>query len=589
MSFLSLSDFSAAGLLILALFSPLFLALGLLFKPTKKISYALSFFAALPAILLSFVHLPFEVFFETMLLGSKFVLDKSNLLFWIVASYLWFFATWFSQVYFKKHERKTEFMFYFLLAMSGNFTLILAADIASFYFSFALMSFLSYGLIVFDRSEPAKAAGKVYIIMVVLGELALITAMIMLAQISGSTELEQVHAFIGANPSSLALITVCLFIGFGIKAGLIPLHVWLPLAHPVAPTPASAVLSGVMIKAGLIGWLKFLPIYEGVPWLKVFGMALMSFGIFSAVYGVILGLSQKKLKAILAYSSISQMGFPLMGLGMLFYYPDKRAGIVAVISIYVLHHGLSKGALFFSTAIVQYTKTASRAINSLIIAGLLLPVISVSGFPLSSGALAKSFLKKKMYAFESIMGDGFFILLTLTAAGTSLLLIKFFLLSLDEFKQASPEKANKKALLLPWALLLIATLALPFLYSNVSFEDYFYKTLSWKALWPFLLGTALALLLFYKKDLRSKTFLPAGDVLVFFRQVTLFLSQCVYDYLPVLRYIPKTLNSVIDKQGGKVAEKVSFWREKLMQKRASDLLIMSLLIGFILLIAKVLV
>ena len=107
----------------------------------------------------------------------------------------------------------------------------------------------------------------------------------------------------------------CLILGFGLKMGLVPLHVWMPLAHPVAPIPASAVLSGIIVKAGVIGLIRFLPLEVPSPdW----GMALVGLGLLTAFYGVLVGLTQPHAKTILAYSTVSQMGVvaAVLGAGM---------------------------------------------------------------------------------------------------------------------------------------------------------------------------------------------------------------------------------------------------------------------------------
>lgn len=123
------------------------------------------------------------------------------------------------------------------------------------------MSFASYGLVTHERTPRVRYAGKVYIILVIIGEVLIFSGMAGIAVLAGTTSFNA----LGSNWVEMrwgVWFFSAIFAGFGIKAGVLPLHVWLPLAHPAAPTPASAVLSGAMIKAGLLGWLRFLPVGE---------------------------------------------------------------------------------------------------------------------------------------------------------------------------------------------------------------------------------------------------------------------------------------------------------------------------------------
>ncbi|NJN47745.1 MAG: hypothetical protein HC808_16135, partial [Candidatus Competibacteraceae bacterium] len=142
---------------------------------------------------------------------------------------------------------------------AGNLGLVLAFDAVSFYLFFALMSFAAYGLIVHDGSAEARRAGRVYLTMAVIGEACLLSALLLIGSQAGNVDLRAWGPQLADAPTREWIIALILA-GFAIKMGAVPLHIWLPLAHPCAPTPASAVLSGIIIKAGLVGWLRFLPI-----------------------------------------------------------------------------------------------------------------------------------------------------------------------------------------------------------------------------------------------------------------------------------------------------------------------------------------
>ncbi len=265
---------------------PLLLAVAIAFRVAHSAALMLAPWAALPAFTLAVftppsasLHLP------GFLLGTELsLMDDTGRLFLLFTALLWWLSGMYARAYLSDQTGRSRFFVYFLLSMTGNLGLILAQDLTSFYLFFALMSFASYGLVVHQRSLEALHAGRIYIILVVIGEIALFAAMVFATAATGSTEFGTVRHGL-AQAGSRDLVMFLAFMGFGIKAGVLGLHVWLPLAHPVAPTPASAVLSGAMIKAGLLGWLRLLPLGETA--LLQWGESFMLLGLAAAFYGVI--------------------------------------------------------------------------------------------------------------------------------------------------------------------------------------------------------------------------------------------------------------------------------------------------------------
>ena len=235
---------------------PLALGIGLSTKRWQPAIVRLAPWSALPA-LATVIWMPSDeiVSISWILLEMHLAMDPTGRLFLLFTSLLWLLSGIYAQSYLASDPRRERFFFFFLLSMSGNFGLIVSQDAVSFYVFFALMSFASYGLVVHNGDTDALKAGRIYIYLVVIGEVLLFTAFVLQAWTVDSLLLKD---FSNVRPN--AIIVGLVLIGFGIKAGALPVHVWLPLAHPAAPTPASAVLSGAMIKAGLLGWLRFLPI-----------------------------------------------------------------------------------------------------------------------------------------------------------------------------------------------------------------------------------------------------------------------------------------------------------------------------------------
>ena len=192
-------------------------------------------------------------------------------------------------------------------------------------------------------------AGAVYLGLAVLGEVCLLMGFVLLAAATpgSSLAIRDAVALLPTSPWRDATLAF-LIVGFGLKVGLVPLHVWLPLAYPAAPIPAAAVISGAISKAGVIGLLRFLPLEAALPdW----GAALAAVGLVSAFYGVAVGITQANPKTVLAYSSVSQMGFIATVLGMAL--AAGNGGATMAAAFYAAHHVLAKGALFLAVGVAR--------------------------------------------------------------------------------------------------------------------------------------------------------------------------------------------------------------------------------------------
>lgn len=515
LSFHALLLASAAGL-------PLLAAAALLMPGLRRIgSSILVLFAALPALWLavhSFVEpgvMSAAVTLPRMLTGVRFGMDGTSRAFLLFTSALWAIAALYARAYMEKDPDRHRFFLYFLLTMSGNIGLILAQDMVGFYVFFALMTFAAYGLVIHTGSPAAFHAGKIYIIMAVIGEALVIAGMLFAASAAGgSTIFRDIPAAVAASENRGLIVSLVLS-GFGVKAGAVPLHPWLPLAHPVAPTPASAVLSGAMIKAGLLGWLRFLPL--GVIALPDWGALCMIAGVSAAFYGVIIGLTQNDPKTVLAYSSVSQMGTITLCVGIALAAPAAWPTALPAILMYSLHHGFSKGALFLGAGAAAGTGEGRN--RMIVAAGLLLPSLALSGAPFTGGAAAKLAVKAALAAAPGPWSLLLEWLLFAASVGTTVLM-GWFLVRVWAGSKTAKTSAAPFGLLLPWALLLAGVAATgwppPFLVN----ADAGRRALSLPnlvaALWPVLAG-ALILWSAWLTDKRRAVWsglrIPAGDLI----------------------------------------------------------------------------
>ncbi|GAB3059449.1 complex I subunit 5 family protein [Sediminivirga luteola] len=377
---------------------------------------------------------------------------------------------------------------FLLLCFAGNAGVFLAADIVTFYLSFTVMSFTGYLLVVHSRSRESRRAGRIYLVMTVLGECAVLAGLLLVAR-TGITVLAEAPAAVADSPHRDAIIAL-LLIGFGVKAGTVPLHVWLPLAHPAAPTPASAVLSGAMVKAGLAGWLRFLPLGESEP-LTGWGTAFMVLALAGGFLAVPVGLLQDNPKVILAYSSISQMGFLAALVGAALAVPELAGACIVAATVYAVHHGLAKGALFLGVQAWD----RERLPRAVVVLGLVMAGLSVIGAPLTGGYVAK-------YGAKEAVGDA-----TVPAAGgleltevlpwvglgSTLLLARFAVVLWRRDRRREPAPALRGA---AWACLALFT-AVPVAlvaaarpaFTMPGWTD---PAALWGQSWPLLLGALLA-------------------------------------------------------------------------------------------------
>jgi len=423
------------------------------------------------------------------------------------ASLLWGAAGLYASVSMRAEQGAAGFAVWWLLTLAGSLGVFIVADMTSFYLAFSLASLAAYGLVAYEGTARAQRASVVYMALALVGEALILLGLVMLvtAAPGGNPLIRDAVAMLpGSTLERPAL--VLLVLGFGLKMGLVPLHVWMPLAHPVAPIPASAALSGIIVKAGVIGLIRFLPLGEANA---EAGQALVILGLVTAFYGVIVGLTQRHPKTILAYSTVSQMGFvaAVLGAGLAGGEPDTA--ILA--AFYALHHLLVKGALFLGVGIVGSTGT--RYLSRVLVPMALL-ALSLAGLPFSSGALAK-------LATKPLFGDGLVGAAAAAAAAGSALLMFHFVNCLRAKAHESHEQAPDSPLLLSWVIVGAASLVVPWaLFGNVTpytLPDAVTSGALWGAAWPIAVGALLAFLL---KGLQNRfPAIPEGDIVVFYEKL----------------------------------------------------------------------
>lgn len=444
---------SALWLLPLALAVPLLLAAISALPVIRDRSLSLAILAPLPGLAAAFLAPRGEVLvLPDLVLGVTLALSEAGALFLGGASFLWLMAGIYSRFYMRGKDRAGNFALFWNLCLAGNLGVFIAADAITFYVAFALVSLMAFPLVIHDRSAKALKAGVAYIVLAVIGEAALLAGLILSSGAAGGVA--DISALADAIwlSADRPLILTLLITGFGIKAGLVPLHIWLPVAHPAAPVPASAVLSGAIVKAGIFGLIAFLPLGDSLP---ATGNTLMTLGFLGAFGAALYGLTQDDPKAVLAYSTVSQMGLIIGTVGAGLAAGLEAALVIMAVTIYALHHGLAKGALFLGVGAMAAASGAAARRQRLILA---LVALSVAGLPLTGGALAKLALKAPL--------DGVSEMLITASAFTTLLLLAHFLSLLKP--ESTGESRAPVMRSLPVAALSLAALALPWTIWNLS-------------------------------------------------------------------------------------------------------------------------
>ena len=260
--------------------------------------------------------------------------------------------------HFYKKYNIAVFGFFFNFFLGSLFLVVTASNAVFFLIAWEIMSVASYFMVVYDRHDKNNIkAGLLYLIMTYVGTAFIILAFLLLYKYTNSFEFAEIKNQLVLVPTYIKdLVFVFTLIGFGTKAGIIPLHIWLPDAHPAAPTQVSAIMSGVMIKSGIYMMIRlFMDILQPIPlW---WGVTILVIGIISSLLGVLYALTEHDIKRLLAYHSIENIGIILLGLGsaLIFYtlnLPELALlGLIAAL-FHTVNHAIFKSLLFLSAGSV---------------------------------------------------------------------------------------------------------------------------------------------------------------------------------------------------------------------------------------------
>ncbi len=280
-------------------------------------------------------------------------IDFLSALFSLFSALVWFSTSIYMFTYMKHEERTLSFFAFFLVTLGATQGIFLACNFVTLLVFFEIMTVTSFFWVIHRQDQESLRAGYFYLFLGIAAGLLIVGAIVLLKAAGIDLEIG-LGAIMPTNMAFFRWAILLLIVGFGIKAGMVPLHIWLPMAHPVAPTPGSALLSGILIKSGAYGLIRTGQLINWgkaglVPWAGTFVVVV---GVITMVLGVCLALLQGNAKRLLAYHSVSQMGYIIVGIGAAIVL--KNAGVFGVSGaiFHSLNHALFKSALFLGVGIV---------------------------------------------------------------------------------------------------------------------------------------------------------------------------------------------------------------------------------------------
>ncbi|MEW5801979.1 MAG: proton-conducting transporter membrane subunit [bacterium] len=337
----------------------------------------------------------------------------------LIATAIWMLSSFFAIEFMRKKHSQLRYDVFSLLTLVGMIGVVFSGDLFTLYVFFELLSVASLVLVIHEQTPAAMRGGVIYIFMGICGGLILLLSILMTYSMTGSIDLATVGLGLKGN-KWLPLIFWGYVLGFGVKAGIFPLHFWMPSAYPETPTCAVALSSGVMIKAGAYGITRTIYSIIGLDALRggVLVAILLGMALFSIFIGSAAAINQKDIKKLLGYSSVSQIGYIILGLTLL-----SPLGLTGGI-LHMFNHAIIKAALFLCAGIFIH-QAGYRYLDELKGIGRKMPLItacftmaalSMIGLPPFNGFISKWFLA--IGALDAVKVGSYSLWVGILAVGT---------------------------------------------------------------------------------------------------------------------------------------------------------------------------
>lgn len=364
--------------------------------------------------------------------GLDFIMDDFRMVYVLIAAFMWMMTTILSREYMEHHQNKNRYYLFLLATLGATAGVFLSGDLFTLFIFFEIMSFTSYVWVAQEETEVSLKAAATYLAVAIFGGLVMLMGIFMIYHELGTMDIymisSQAKAYLvntranGGSQMKLYAAGVCMLVGFGAKAGAFPLHIWLPKAHPVAPAPASALLSGILTKTGIFGILILscrLFLYDGT-----WGTLILTIGVITMFGGALLAVFSVDLKRTLACSSMSQIGFILIGIGMQGLLGEKNLlsvnGLVSHMEdpsvmihaihgtfLHMINHSMIKLVLFMAAGVI-FMNAHALDLNEIRGYGrkkpllkviFLVGALAIGGIPFFGGYVSKTLLHESILAY----------------------------------------------------------------------------------------------------------------------------------------------------------------------------------------------
>lgn len=346
-------------------------------------------------------------------LGLSFEGDGLRVVLAVLTSSIWFITTVFTKEYFAHYHNRNRYYFFMLMTLGATLGIFLSADLYTTFIFFEMMSFTSFVLVIHQESDEVIRAAQTYLGIAIIGGLVTLMGLFMMYHMAGTLNIETLAEFMATqeDKSKFYIVGGLILFGFAAKAGLFPLHTWLPEAYPAAPTPATTLLSCILSKAGIFGVL--------VLSCKIFlfdagwGNFILLLGVITMVTGAILAVFSVNLKRTLACSSMSQIGFVTIAIGMQGLLGSHNALAAGGTILHIVNHSLLKLVLFLSAGVI-YLNLRKLNLNEIRGWGkdkpllkfiFLMGVLGITGIPFWNGYISKTLIHESIVEYIELLHE----------------------------------------------------------------------------------------------------------------------------------------------------------------------------------------
>lgn len=349
-----------------------------------------------------------------MFTNLSFTISGFRCVYGALTAFAWLITFLFSLDYLKEDKKRWRYYLFNLLTLVATLGIFFAADFFTLFLFFEIMSFTSFMWVLHRETRESFYAAGTYLAIAIAGGLSILMGMLLVWRSLGTLCFHELYekAMLIEDKTQLYIAACCMFAGFGAKAGAFPVHVWLPMSYREAPAPATALLSAILSKTGIFGLLCISATI--LPMDDQWGFFILVIGIITMVLGGICGLCSDNLKTTIAYSSMSQIGFILVGVGMQGLLAEENGLAVWGTMLHMVNHTFVKLLLFLLAGVI-FAKAGGYELNHLKGFGkrkpflqlcFILGAAGVGGIPLLNGYISKTLLHESIVEYQHMAGTG---------------------------------------------------------------------------------------------------------------------------------------------------------------------------------------